>query len=115
MDTPTLILILVVVATFVVFGPRPKRNRAPQAPKAVKVKRVERVSSMTPLYVPDMQGEYRSTHAAARATSPLRSDQYKPSAPQFAVAAKDGEGWQGAPLPHELPSQGESMLKGRLS
>lgn len=106
MDTPTLVLILVVAATFVVFGPRPKRNRKTQAPKPVKVKQVERVSSLTPLYVPSMQGEYRSTHAAARATSPVRQAQHRPTTPQFAVATKTGEGWQGAPLPHELPSQG---------
>lgn len=106
MDTPTLVLILVVAATFVVFGPRPKRSRKSPAPKPVKVKQVERVSSLTPLYVPSIQGEYRSTRAAARATSPLRQNQHESAAPQFAVASKSGEGWQGAPLPHELPSQG---------
>lgn len=114
MDTPTLVLILVVVATFVVFGPRPKFNRRTQAPKPVKVKRVERVSSLAPLYVPTMQGEYRSTHAAARATSPMRQ-RAQAQAPQFAVADQDGAGWRGAPLPHELPSQGASMLEGHLS
>ena len=95
MDTPTLVLIAIVLATFALFGPRPNFKKEKQ-PKPIKVKQVERVSALPPLIPESRRGTYATTYAAGRAPSPLQTRAQR-SRSQFAMAGKD------APLPHEFP------------
>lgn len=105
MDTPTLVLLLVVAAACVIFGPRPSLRRS-QTPKPVKIKEVERVPALAPLSLRRGSPSYPHQYAAGRAPSPLRSGDpsWQRPAPQFATVDADGavDGWKDAPLPHEL-------------
>ncbi|MGB0873023.1 MAG: hypothetical protein ACPGYP_07805 [Solirubrobacterales bacterium] len=106
MDTNTLAILVVVVMTFVVFGPKPSLKKEKSKPaKSIKVKHVERVSSLTPLYVTGTTASVPHGYAAGRAPSPLQRRQAPSDNQQFALASSDGKagGAQGAPLPHELP------------
>ncbi len=106
MDTNTLAIFVVVVMTFLVFGPKPSfKQEASKPPKPIKVKHVERVSSLTPLYVTGTTASVPHGYAAGRAPSPLQQRKAAGSDQQFAMASSDGKsgGSQGAPLPHELP------------
>lgn len=106
MDTNTFAILVVVLMTFLVFGPRPSLKREQsKSTKPIKVKHVERVSSLTPLYVTGTAASVPHGYAAGRAPSPLRQRDAASTEQQFAMASSDGKsgGSQGAPLPHELP------------
>lgn len=95
MDTPTIVLVAIVLLTFAIFGPKPNFKREKQ-PKPIKVKRVERASSLTPIVLANRHSVYPAQqNAAARAPSPLQVRAQR-SAPQFAVSGRE------APLPHEF-------------
>lgn len=94
MDTPTIVLVAIVLATFAIFGPRPNFKREKQ-PKPLKVKQVERVSALTPLVLENRRPASPSQYAAGRAPSPLQTRAERP-APQFSTSG------EAAPLPHEF-------------
>lgn len=97
MDTPTLVLIAIVLATFAIFGPKPNFKKEKQ-PKTIKVKQVEHAPALPPLVPESRLGTYASQYAAGRAPSPLQTRAARP-APQFALAGEK------APLPHEFSRQ----------
>lgn len=91
------IIIFAVVASFVVFGPKPnfRRNAAQAQPEAVVLGDLDNVPPYVSRYAED-----GTKYAAGRAPSPLKlRAAARPLRPalQFAIADLDG-----SPLPHEL-------------
>lgn len=106
MDTPTFVLIAIVLATFAVFGPKPKFKREKQQ-EPFRVERVERVYARTPIALANRHSLYPAERAAARAPSPLQTRAKAaadPPRPRFRVATKnENRDFQEALLPHEFP------------